>query len=603
MTLDVWAGRPVGSGRGHEGAPRGPCARLLLAPLLCLALASLALAAPAEAVTPLRTIVEDVPGSTGYRYGTKDTHGNSMDTLKIVKSPFGGYIGVYHTLRDGRYAVKVATSFDLLNWRFSANLAINASQPTIRILKQGAALVAYESHVNCGGSSHCLALRYYPTESALLSGAAARKITLPRTLSSCAEGTPNIFSAAADLSSIDIGFHYFRDCTLDRQARGTLENFDPGTWRPWASPGIDAMILGAGASSEGHIGDRDGNIYDGAYHRLYEGQIAPVASWRDFIMQDGAVSQLAIRTHGGSRGFANPTFTPLPLPNGRPGVVVTQFIPTSGAAPGEAGELVYYREQNLTEPPPGEPATIAAAGDISCAQDTTCHDDETSNLLLADRPDRVLTLGDNQYERGELENFQRYYEPHWGRMKALTMPTPGNHDPPSSGYTPYFGKPANYSYDLGSWHLIALDSTNLAGATAFLESDLDAHSNRCTLAYWHHPRFSSDATHGNNGSMATLWDRLYEASVDVVLNGHAHTYERFGPQTPTGQASSTGIREFVVGTGGKALHGFGTTRANSLARVGGVYGVLRMTLRSSSYEWRFQGEDGATYDTGSAICV
>jgi hypothetical protein len=103
--------------------------------------------------------------------------------------------------------------------------------------------------------------------------------------------------------------------------------------------------------------------------------------------------------------------------------------------------------------------------------------------------------------------------------------------------------------------------------------------------------------------MAPLWDRLYAARADVILSGHAHTYERFGPQTPTGQSSSTGIREFVVGTGGKALHGFGTTRANSFVRVGGVYGVLRMTLRSTSYEWQFQGEDGATYDTGSATCV
>lgn len=599
MTLTRWAGRPVGGGRGHGGAPRRPRARLLLTPaLLCLALA-----APAQAVTPLRTIVEDVPGATAYRYGTKDSHGNSMDTLKVVKSPFGRYVGVYHTLRDGRYAVKVATSYDLLNWRFSANLAINASQATIFKLGQGATLVAYESHVSCGGSTHCLMLRYYPTESALLSGAAARKVTLPRTLSTCAEGTPNIFAAEPDLSSIDIGFHYFRDCAVDRQARGTLENFDPATWRSWATPTVDSLLLDAGASPDGHIGDRDGNVYDGAYRRLYEAQLAGVASWRAFIMEDGAVTQLTTRTHGGSRGFANPTFTPLPLPSGRPGVVVTQFIPTSGAAAGESGELVYYREQELPVPPPGEDATIAAAGDISCAQDTTCHDDETSNLLVGDRPDRVLTLGDNQYEHGELQNFQTYYEPHWGRVKALTMPTPGNHDPPSSGYTTYFGKPANYSFDIGSWHLIALDSTNVSAATAFLQSDLGAHSNRCTLAYWHHPRFSSDATHGNNSSMGPLWDSLYAARADVVLNGHAHTYERFGPQTPTGVASSTGMREFVVGTGGKALHGFGTTRANSQARVGGVYGVLRMTLHPASYEWRFVGEDGATYDSGSAICA
>ena len=140
-------------------------------------------------------------------------------------------------------------------------------------------------------------------------------------------------------------------------------------------------------------------------------------------------------------------------------MVVTQFVPSSAAAPGEAGELVYYRPQ---DPPPSP--TIAAAGDISC-QNTACHDDETSELLVQDAPTKVLTLGDNQYEHGELVNFEKYYHSDWGRVKAITMPTPGNHDPPSSGYGPYFGKPPNYSFDLGAWHLIALDSTGIAAAT------------------------------------------------------------------------------------------------------------------------------------------
>ena len=122
------------------------------------------------------------------------------------------------------------------------------------------------------------------------------------------------------------------------------------------------------------------------------------------------------------------------------------------------------------------------------------------------------------------------------------------------------------------------------------------------LAYWHHPRFSSDVTHGNNAAIGPLWTRLYAAGADVVLNGHAHVYERFAKQTPTAAASPTGIREFVVGTGGKALHSFGTVRANSEVRLAGIYGVLRMTLNSTSYEWRMQGEDGATQDSGSDTC-
>jgi hypothetical protein len=564
---------------------------------LLLTLLGLASATPAQAVTPLRSIVEDVPGATAYRYGLRDNVGNAMETLKVVKSPLGGYVGVYHTTSSGRGVVKVATSVDLMNWQFAGNLSANASQPTIYMLSHGASVVAFERELGCAGGGNCLVLRYYSTESALLNGSATRSAVLPRSLSNCAEGTPNIFAAKDDLSSIDIGFHYFSDCYVDRQGRGTLTNFDAATWSPRATWNIDADVLGAGVSADANIGDRDGNFYDGAYQRLIEGQLTrgDFGSWRNFLWVGGVATQLAIRTHGGSQSFANPTFTPLTLPSGQPGVVVTQYIPLSGAAAGEAGELIYYQSQEKV-------ATIAAAGDISCAQNTTCHDDETSNLLMNDRPQRVLALGDIQYEAGELANYQTYFEPDWGRFKDIIMPTPGNHDPPSSGYTAYFGVPANYSYDLGAWHLISLDSTNVTAATPFLDSDLAQHPNSCILAYWHHPRFSSGSTHGNSAVPAPFWTRLYAAGADVVLNGHSHIYERFAPQTPSAVASPTGIREFVVGTGGKALHSVGTVKVNSEVRLAGKYGVLRMTLRAGSYEWRFEGEDGVTYDSGSSPC-
>jgi hypothetical protein len=598
MKQELRAGRPVGSSGGHEDSPRALRARLLLAPLLCLALL-IAAGSAAAAPTSLREVVEDVPGSTAYRYATKDDLRNSMHTLKIVKSPFGGYLGVYHSVAAGRFTVKVATSVDLLNWRFAANLAPDASQPTIYPLRWGAALVAYESHTGCPGNQRCLGLKYYPTESALLSGVPSGSLILPRTLSACAEGTPNIFSATRSLSSIDIGFHFFEGCRVDRQARGTLTNFDPATWEAHPTPSVDEAVLGAGASPDGMIGDRDGGEFEGTYQRLIEAQLRPgdFSSWRNFLYTGGTATQLSIRTHGGSQAFANPTFTTLPLPNGTPGVVVTQFVPSSVAAPGEAGELVYYRPVD-----PGPAPTIAAAGDISC-QNKTCWDDETSNLMVQDPPTKVLTLGDNQYEHGELANFEKFYVSDWGRLFSITMPTPGNHDPPSSGYSAYFGKPPNYSFDLGQWHLIALDSTNIPAASAFLDSDLAAQQGRrCILAYFHHPRFSSDVTHGNNAAMGPLWTRLYAAKADVVLNGHAHVYERFAPQTPTGVASPTGIRQFTVGTGGKVLHSFGVVRANSEVRLASVYGVLRMTLNPTSYQWRMQGIDGATHDSGSGTC-
>jgi len=565
-------------------------------PALVLTMLASVPAGAAEAVTPLRTVIEDVPGATAYRYGLKDNLGSSMDTLKVVKSPLGGYLGVYHTSSGGRGVVKVATSFDLLHWQFATNLAANASQPTIYKLAHGASLVAWERELGCAGGGNCLVVRYYATESALLNGAASRGVVLPHSLANCAEGTPSIFSAKDDLSSVDVGFHYFSDCYVDRQARGTLTNFDSATWSPRATPNIDADILAAGASPDGNIGDRDGNFYDGVYQRLIEGQLAhgDFSSWRNFLWTGGVATQLAIRTHGGSQAFANPTFTPLALPNGKPGVVVTQFIPLSGAAPGEAGELIYYQPQEQV-------ATIAAAGDISCAN-TSCHDDETANLVMNDTPQRVLALGDNQYEYGELAKFQTYFEPDWGRFKDIIMPSPGNHDPPASGYGPYFGVPANYSFDLGAWHLISLDSTSVTTAIPFLEADLAQHSNRCILAYWHHPRFSSGSAHGNSAISAPFWSRLYAAGADVVLNGHSHTYERFAPQTPSAVASPAGIREFIVGTGGRALHSIGTVKANSEVRVTGRFGVLRMTLRPESYDWSFQGEDGIPYDSGSSPC-
>ena len=169
------AGCPMGSNGDHEGPSRRSGARLFLAAVLCVALS-----ATAHAATPLRTVVEDVPGSTAYRYGVRDNRGNSMHTLKIVKSPFGGYLGVYHTVVNSRYFVKVATSVDLLNWTHAANLAVDGSQPTIYPLKRGAALVAYETHAGCPAGNRCLALRHYGTESALLSGAASRALILPR---------------------------------------------------------------------------------------------------------------------------------------------------------------------------------------------------------------------------------------------------------------------------------------------------------------------------------------------------------------------------------------------------------------------------------------
>ena len=281
-------------------------------------------------------------------------------------------------------------------------------------------------------------------------------------------------------------------------------------------------------------------------------------------------------------------------------------------------------------PAPGGDPMIAAAGDIACASNSSsfngllgtssnCRMGATSDVLLRDTPDAVLTLGDNQYETGAYIDYLKSYDPTWGRLRSVTYPVPGNHEygtSNASGYFQYFaeraGNPSTgyYSFDVGSWHIVALNSQcSAAGCTSssaqvkWLVNDLAQHRAACTLAYWHIPRFSS-GEHGSNNTYQPFWQALYDAGAEVVLNGHDHDYERFAPQTPTGAADSArGIREFVVGTGGKSTYGFGSTRPNSQVRKSGVFGVLELTLHASSYDWKFAPASGTTFtDSGSTSC-
>ena len=266
---------------------------------------------------------------------------------------------------------------------------------------------------------------------------------------------------------------------------------------------------------------------------------------------------------------------------------------------------------------------IAAAGDIACASasatSTTCRQKYTSDLLVTAGLAKVLALGDDQYESGALSAFNSYFGPTWGRVKSLIRPAVGNHEystSGASGYFDYFGAAAGsrgsgyYSYDVGAWHLIALNSNcsivSCAAGSAqekWLRADLSAHPRKCVLAYWHHPRFSS-GEHGNNASAGTFWTDLYNANADVVLAGHDHDYERFAPQNPSGAGDSLrGITEFVVGTGGKTHYGFLSVKANSVVRNSSTFGVLKLTLHATSYDWNFVPEAGRTFkDAGSRSC-
>jgi hypothetical protein len=266
--------------------------------------------------------------------------------------------------------------------------------------------------------------------------------------------------------------------------------------------------------------------------------------------------------------------------------------------------------------PRNDPALLAA-GDIAACY--SVGDEATANLLdtLAGT---LITLGDNAYDNGTAAEFANCYQPTWGRHRARTFPVPGNHDYNTlnaTAYYTYFGAVAGdptkgyYSFDVGAWHLIALNSNcaTIGGCGigspqyAWLVADLAAHTNPCTLAYWHHPRFSSGA-HGDDATYAPFWQALYAADVDLILNGHDHNYERFAPQNPAAIADSTrGIREFVVGTGGNTLRDFPIIRANSEVRDYVTWGVLKLNLHATSYDWQFVPVSGNAFtDSGSGAC-
>lgn len=291
-------------------------------------------------------------------------------------------------------------------------------------------------------------------------------------------------------------------------------------------------------------------------------------------------------------------------------------------------------EMSSSPPTVGEGVpVIVAAGDIACAPndpgfnqgqgtETRCQMLATATLVAQSQPIAVLPLGDNQYERGELENYQASYQPTWGQFDAISKPVPGNHEyydkgHKAAGYYDYFGKLAGdaqkgyYSYDLGDWHLVALNSNcdYIGGCQTgsaqqqWLQQDLAEHPNTCTLAYWHHPRYSS-GVHGNNDSMADIWQTLYASGADVVLSGHDHIYERFAPQTAQSQADpEKGIRQFVIGTGGKSLYPFKQIRPNSEVRAEGVYGVLKLGLKPDSYTWQYLAANAPEFqDQGETPC-
>jgi hypothetical protein len=299
-----------------------------------------------------------------------------------------------------------------------------------------------------------------------------------------------------------------------------------------------------------------------------------------------------------------------PSTPGRPPGVETPAAPDPSVLPGEGAQGPQGRVEQAD-------AVLVAVGDIaSCKSEG----DEATAALLDRQPGVIAALGDTVYESGKPEEYARCFAPAWERHKQRIRPAVGNHEyqtPGASGYFAYFGEQAGepgkgyYSYDLGRWHIIVLNSNckQVGGCDAdspqveWLRSDLAAHPTQCALAYWHHPRFSS-GQHGNFPSIQTIWEILYQHGVDIVLAGHDHDYERFAPLDAQGQADpERGIRSFVVGTGGRSLRPFGEIHPASEVRDHQTYGVLKLTLRPDSYEWQFIPAAGGTFtDAGQGTC-
>jgi 3',5'-cyclic AMP phosphodiesterase CpdA len=297
----------------------------------------------------------------------------------------------------------------------------------------------------------------------------------------------------------------------------------------------------------------------------------------------------------------------------------------AGCGSGGSGDSqASTRASTTPAPPPVSGPTLAAAGDIACPPggqrtSTQCRQADTAKVLASLNADVVAPLGDLQYDFGTLREWRTGgFAPTWGTFKSRMRPAVGNHEygsGPPAGYMRFFGSRVGppgkywYSYELGSWHVVVLNSNcSIVGCGAggaqdrWLRADLARHRTTCTLAYWHHPRFSS-GLHGNDSSLAPLWRTLERAGADLVLSGHDHSYERFGPQTSTGRASGNGIVEFVVGTGGRNNYPIFGAKPNSRVRRSFVFGVLELTLGTGQYGWRFVPVKGLSFtDRGVGRC-
>lgn len=296
---------------------------------------------PDAAVLRLTELAGDVRAADGSVLDARDDTGRTLDTAQIAQAPGGGYLAVYHTaLADGRFHAAVATSPDLRVWTRRHDFGPGTSQPSLAADGHGGYVLAYEKD-----PANHIALHHYPDLDALLAGSADRRFDAPRTLSRCAEGTPDITAVHGD--TVELTGHYRAGCDTDRQLRAVLTGFSH--WHAVPDHRLDEAVEAWG--TRGNIGDRSRIEMREPKSRgllLVEGQGRrdDFGSWRTYVYDPGSgrAVRLAVRTPGGSRAFANPSATLLTDPEGRPALLVSLFVPREGSAPGESGQLIYWRE-------------------------------------------------------------------------------------------------------------------------------------------------------------------------------------------------------------------------------------------------------------------
>ncbi len=334
----------------------------------------------------------------------------------------------------------------------------------------------------------------------------------------------------------------------------------------------------------------------------------------------GAVSATVLLV-AGCGSFGNPPAETGPSPT--PSTAASEPTPSGAASEPAPSTPASPSTPSATAKGPSRFAAVrgplvVTVGDIACAPGeevttTRCRQRDTANLAASFSPQYVLTLGDQQYDDGDLSDFKDSYANTWGRFQSITHPVPGNHEYHSSdasGYFAYFGNetraPGYYAFDVNGWRIYALNSNcsdiDCDVETAWLDRDMSAHPRTCTAIAMHHPRYSSDSQHGDESDVKPFWEVAIKHQADLALAGHAHDYERFHAMDADGNVSSTGMASFVVGTGGKSLYDSDGPHQGSVIFSNHRAGVLALKLGRGGYGWMFKDVDGNTVDSGVQSC-